>query len=82
MPVQLQATATDGQGQAIAGVTLRFDPDPGAVRADVTFDATTGLIGLSGAFKVGDVVSGTVRAVTPSGQVSGDADSLRVTAVI
>lgn len=75
-PIQLSATATDANGNPIAGVTFRFDPDAGTSATAVTLDAN----GVTLPAPVLTPIAGTIRAVTPGGQVSTDGDSIRVTA--
>lgn len=80
VPVPLTLAAKDANGNPIAGATFRFDPDPGTSPTAITIDAGTGLVSLDVTGFNGRAVSGTIRAVTPAGEVSADANSLRVTA--
>jgi hypothetical protein len=75
-PIRLTATATDSNGNPIAGVTFRFDPDAGTSATAVTLDAN----GVTLPAPTLTPIAGTIRAVTPGGQVSADVDSIRVTA--
>jgi hypothetical protein len=75
-PLKLTATATDANGQPIAGVTFRYDPDAGTSANAVVLD-NAGNVQVTTPPPAS--ARGTIRVVTPSGQASSDADSIRVT---